>query len=275
MPPPGIDETLKRKKGSLHQPLPRGDVNRAGQTARVDIQQMISDGAPLVPREYNQPPSAILLAGETELISRLQNARKEALGIFKTQLARMMIDQFIKVGEGEVSIGGEGKKTSYTPSKLGNPDTYKISYHLSVKSKRQELANLTEFAAAYDKLPLKWNLTNILMADDPDGIIDDLDLQNAKSINPGITLLEMAVKYARKAKDTEDEAEADLLKEQSKILTHEYVMVMRQRIAVPTAPGGEVEQPKGDTQALNAIAGDALKGDVRVRERQTQEVSTQ
>ncbi len=268
-PVPELDSTLNVKKGERHVPVPRGDINRAGQTARVDLQDMLNNGAPLVPREYNTPPSAVLLAGETELITRLQNVRKEALGIFKSQLARMMINQFIKAGEGEVSIGKMGRKTTYTPRQLGKPDEYNISYHLSVKSKRQELANLTEFAAVYDKLPLKWNLTNILMADDPDGIIADLELQNAKRINPGITLLEMAVQYARKAENTEDEAEADLLKEQSKILTHEYVLAMRQRTQAPP----QVEQPKGDGQALNALAADALKGDARVRERQPKEIT--
>ncbi len=266
-PVPPIDSTLAVKKGERHIPVPRGDINRAGQTARVDIQDMISTGAPLVPREYNQPPSAILLAGETELISRLQNARKEALGTFKSQLGRMMIDQFLKV-EGEFSIGKKGKKTNHSASKLGDPDKYTISYHLSVKSKRQELANLAEFAAAYDKLPLEWNLTNILMADDPQGIIDDLALEQAKRINPAITLLEMAIKYAREAADTEDELDADLLKEQSKILTHEYVMAMRQRIAPAPVATPQIEQPKGDRQLLSSLVGGGGAEGAVPRERQ-------
>jgi len=276
VPPPGLDETLKRKKGELHRPVPRGDINRAGQTARVDIQNMISSGTPLVPKEYNTPPSAVLLAGETELISRLQNARKDALGIFKSQLARMMVEQFTKIGQGEFSIGKKGRKVSYAPTKLGDPDNYTISYHLSVKSKRQELANLAEFAAAYDRLPLKWNLTNILMADDPDGIIDDLDLQKAKSINPAISLLEMAIKYARRAQDMEDEVEGDLMKEQSRILTHEYVMEMRKRTQPPTTPTPKAEQPKGDSQLLSQLGGaeGALRGEGgrRIQSLQPQEI---
>ncbi|KKL97115.1 hypothetical protein LCGC14_1837680 [marine sediment metagenome] len=54
-PVPKIDETLKVKKGERHAPVPRGDINRAGQTARVDIQDMIAAGAPLSPRQYNTP----------------------------------------------------------------------------------------------------------------------------------------------------------------------------------------------------------------------------
>lgn len=267
-PPPGIDETSKRKVGERHVPVPRGDINRAGQTARADIQSMIDRGAPIAPPQYNTPPSAVLLAGETELISKLQNSRKEALGTFRSQLARMMIDQFIKIGEKEVLIGGKGKRVKYSASSLGDSDDYSITYHLSVKSKRQELANLAEFAAVYDKLPLKWNLTNILMADDPDGIINELELQKAKSINPAISLLEMAVKYAREAKDTEDEGEADLMKEQLRILTHEYVVAMRQR--TQSAP---IPEPKGDGQLLAQIGGAAgAMGGEAVQQKQPQEV---
>uniref|UniRef100_A0A6H1ZIK2 Portal protein n=1 Tax=viral metagenome TaxID=1070528 RepID=A0A6H1ZIK2_9ZZZZ len=260
MPPPKIDETIKVNKGERHEPVPRGDINRAGQTARVDIQNMISAGAPLSPKDYNTPPSAVLLAGETELIHRLQNSRKDALGIFKSQLARMMIGQFIQTGEGETSIGRRGKKGKYSTVKLGDPDDYTISYHLSVKSKRQELANLAEFAAVYDKLPLEWNLTNILMADDPAGIIKDLELQKAKSINPAISLLEMAVQYAREASNMEDQIDADLKREQSRILTHEYVMAMRQRAQTP-----RIEEPKGNMQLLTSMGAGAMRGEVQAR----------
>lgn len=264
IPPPKIDETVKVKKGERHQPVPRGDINRAGQTARADIQQMISSGGPMSPREYNTPPSAVLLAGETELISRLQNSRKEALGIFRNQLARMIIKQFIALGDAnEVRVGKQGMMGRYSVARMGNPDDYTITYHLSVKSKRQELANLAEFAAVYGKLPLKWNLSNILMADDPDGIINDLELERAKSINPALSLLEMAIKYARAAEETEDENEARLKRQQSKILTHEYVMAMRSRIAPATPPAApkQIEAPKGNTQLLTSLVGGAMRGE--------------
>jgi len=257
-PPPALAQSIDVKKGERHLPVPRGDINRAGQTARVDIQAMINNGAPLAPREYNTPPSAILLAGETELIGKLQNASKDALGIFRSHLSRMIIEQFILVdkGKAEILIGKHGKRRKYSASKLGNPDDYTITYHLSVKSKRQELANLAEFTAAYGRLPLRWNLTNILMADDPDGIIKELDFEKAEQINPALSLLKMAIQYAREAVDIEDEVDAWLKRGQSKILTHEYVMAMRQR----TQPQ-ETEQPKGNTQLLSSLAMKGMGGE--------------
>ena len=152
-----------------------------------------------------------------------------------------------------VKIGKRGKKSSYSLGKLGDPDNYTISYHLSVKSKRQEMANLAEFAGVYDKLPLTWSLPNILMADDPSGIINDLEIQRAKNINPALSLLEMAMRYAREGSEAEDETDAELKKQQSKILTHEYVMMMKQRLT-PQPPPAPVEEPKGNTQMLSAMA---------------------
>jgi len=272
-PVPNIDESLDVPEGERHLPVPRGDINRAGQTARQDLQQMIGDGAPLSPRQYNTPPSAILLAGEAEMISRLQNTRKEALGTLRSQLARMMIKQLrdLSKGKTELKVGKTGQRSKYSAAKMGDPDEYSISYHLSVKSKRQELANLVEFVSAYDKLPLQWNLTNVLMVDDPEGIMNDLELQKAKQINPAIGLLEMALKYARAANDTEDDIEAEAQRLQSKILTHEYVMAMRQRLQPAQPPAPQIEEPKGNTNLLASMGAGAMNAEAGQGQQQRRE----
>ena len=274
IPAPKIDETLAVKTGERHFPLPVGDINRAGMTARADIQEELRTGNPLSPREYTTPPSGVLLAGEQELISRLQNVRKEALGIFRSQLAKEMISQFISAGKGEFSIGKEGRRMKYTPAQLGDPHNYTISYHLSVKSKRQELANLAEFAAVYDKLPLKWNLTNILMADDPDGIINALELQKAKQADPAIGLSEMGIKYAEEAEEMEDSADKDLKNFQSMLLIDQAVRLIKARMMPTPSPEVskevrefKVEQPKASSQLLTQLGGaaGALRGEGGVR----------
>jgi len=273
MPVPKIDESQDVVEGGRHQPVPRGDINRAGQTARADIQEMLSNGAPLSPRQYNTPPSAILLAGESEMVQRLQNARKDALGTLRTGLARMMIDQTIKISESGLEVGKQGKRTKYSIENLGNPKEYTISYHLSVKSKRQELANLAEFTAAYGKVPLKWNLTNILMVDDPDGIVEDMEIEQAEA-DPAIKLYKMARSYAIKAKDMDDNEEANAFRIMSKILTERGVSIIKQRMQpVPQAPGVMPEQPKGNSQLLTQLGGasGALRGEGT---RQPEEVIT-
>lgn len=267
-PVPKTDTSQDVLEGERHEPIKIGDVNRAEMTASTKIGAMIEAGAPVSPKMYNTPPSAILLAGETELISRLQNVRKEALGIFRSQLARMIIKQYINLEETETKIGRTGKVSKYSASKLGNLEDYTISYHLSIKSKRQELANLAEFTAAYDKLPLEWNLTNILMVDDVGGVMDALKLQNAKRANPALELPEIGLGFLTKADETEDEYESDLLREQAKMVAHEYVMLMRSRmqpqlpLASPGSPAVPPKGQRGSSQLLNQMGGaaGALKG---------------
>ena len=259
---PKLDQTIAVREGERHEPVKRGDVNVAGQTARADMAEMLGNGGPLAPRDYNTPPSAVLLAGETELIQRLQNVRKEALGTFRSQLARLMIDQTIKAEKdadkkGEFKVGKRGRRTTYTVADLLDPDTYDITYHLSVKSKRQEMANLAEYAAVNGILPRTWTLPHILMADDPAKIINDLEIEQARQADPAIGLSEMGVAYAEEAEDMDDSVEKDLKNFQSKLLISQAVRIIKQRTQVG-APGGQPPQlpnPQGNTNLLASLTG--------------------
>jgi len=259
---PRIDESRDVLRGETHIPVPRGDMSRAGISARADILKMIGEGGTITPRSYNTPPSAVELFGEAELISQFQNCRKEAIGALRSELSMMMIDQFIKVSKGKsgVEIGSRGKKNIYSAGQLGDPEKYYVTYHLMVKSKRQELANLTEFAAVYNLLPLEYNLKNILMAEDPDGIIRQLELEKAKKMNPALALAEMGLRYLEEAENTEDEIMADLKREQAQIIAHEYVMLMRAKLQPPPAQPiptevGKIKEEKANIQPLVPLLG--------------------
>ena len=247
--PPKTAQTKKVKKGLEWELLPRGDLNRASQFARQDIMRMIDEGAPTAPRMYTQPPSGAELIAEMEALARLQGSRLVALKVLREQLARMMIEQYIKVSKdgSELSIGKRGRKRGYSAAQLKDPDTYSISCQLMTKSKRQELANLAMFDAAYNRLPLRYNLTNILMAEDPDGIMRELDIEQAKKADPAINLFEMARRYAQEANETEDDKEADALKIQSQMLTERGVAIIRERKMPQQLPEQarvpQVEQP--------------------------------
>lgn len=249
------------KKGERAQPVPTGDMNRANLTARQDLFRMFDEGAPIAPRMYTTPPSGAELLAEMEALSRLQNSRVVALRVFREQLARLMIDQCITIDRdgGELSIGKRGRRQIFSVAKLKDPNTYSISCQLMTNNKRQELANLAMFAAAYDRLPLKYNLTNILMVEDPDGVIGELEMEQAKKADPSIGLFEMARRYAQKAAEVEDEKESDALKIQSKMLTERAVAIIKERRqpAQPQLPERarvpEVQRPTGGTEGLPAL----------------------
>jgi len=259
---PKTGEVIKVKKGEQHIPVPTGDLNRANLTAKQDIQRMIDEGAPVAPRLYTTPPSGAELLAEMEALARLQNSRILALRVFRQQLSRMIIDQYIAISknhDGELFIGKRGSKRTYSAVKLKDPDSYTITCQMMTKSKKQELANLAMFSAAYNRLPLRYNLANILMVEDPDGVMRDLEIEQAKKADPAIALFEMARRYAQEAKDTEDELEADALKIQSKMLTERAVAIIKQRRQPAPLPEKarvpEVEEPKGGGQLLPLLAG--------------------
>ena len=257
--PPKSDQTLKVKKGERHVPVPTGDLNRANLTARQDIYKMMDEGAPIAPRLYTQPPSGAELLAELEALQRLQNSRIVALRVFREQLSRLMIEQFIILTQ-NVDIGRLGRKKSYSVIQLKDPNKYSISCQLVTKSKKQELANLAMFMSAYGRLPLKYNLENILMADDPDGIISELEIEEARKADPAIALFEMALRYAEEAEEIEDEKDADVRRIQSKMLTERGVAIIKQRkqpVQLPEkAQVPQVEEPKGGTQELLPLIGE-------------------
>ena len=257
-PAPVTGQTMEVKKGERHIPVPTGDLNRANLTARQDILRMIDEGAPVSPRLYTQPPSGAELLAEMEALARLQKSRIVALKVFRQQLARLMIDQYIKIAQGndEKFIGKKGKRHVYSVAQLKDPDTYSITCQEMSKNKRQELANLSMFIAAYNRLPLKYNLTNILMVEDPEGVMRELEMELAKRTDTVIALFEMARRYAQEASELEDEKEADARKLVSKMLTERAVAIIQQRrqpvqpVLPEKARVPEMEQPTGGTQGF-------------------------
>lgn len=258
-PIPQSGEVVNVKKGEQAQPVPTGDFNRATLSAKQDIQRMLSEGAPIAPRSYTSPPSGSELVAEMEALARHQNCRIIGLQLLKQQLARLMIDQSIVLAKKYkgLTIGSRGKRKSFSANVLRDPGSYSISYRGMTKNKRYEIANLAMFAAAYDRLPLRYNLEHILQADDPEGIIADLEMEKAKQADPALALFEMALSYAYKAQDIDDEVEADALKLKSMMLVERAEAIVNQRKQPAQLPQSaqvpEAERPTGGTQALTSL----------------------
>lgn len=254
-------EVQNVKKGERAMPVPTGDYNRATLSAKSDIQNMLAQGAPIAPRQYNTAPSGSELALEWEILSQFHYSPVLGLQLFKQRLARLMIEQVTILSKKypALEIGRRGRRKTFSAGVLRDPETYSITYRGMTKNKRQELANLAMFAAAYDRLPLRYNLENILMVEDPEGIIVEMEIENAKKADPSIALFEMALKMAEKAQDIDDEIESDALKLKALMLLERaeaIVMQRRQPAQLPEkAQGPLIEQPKGGGNLLPAMIG--------------------
>ncbi len=268
--PPQSGETKKVKKGEEWEPLQRGDLNKASIIARQDIQRMIDIGGPILPRAYTQPPSAVEVQTEVELLAKWHYPRKVALQVHREQLIRMMIDQFIIISEGnkgtELLIGRQGRQSQYSVKELGDPEKYFVSCVLKTGSKREEIANWALANSAWGKAPRRRIFGEILKVDDPDGWEREISLEEAKIADPAIGLFEMAIRYAEEAEELEDEHDKDVKKIQSKMLTERGVFLINQRkqpmAQLPekaTVP--QVQQPgKVDNKELLPLMGNELSG---------------
>lgn len=233
--PPKTGETLKVKKGEKHELLPRGDLTNAFRAGRSDIQRDLQMGGvnDIDLGTVSQTVSAVWITEQSEIRNKLIKPRLKALAAFRQQSGRMLIDQYKKMSEKakgtpETLIGITGRKRKYSADQLGDPGTYTITNQLMSKSKKQEIVNLAMFQAARDELPLKVRLTDILMADDPDGIMRELDLERARKADPAIGLFEMAIRYAEEAENLQD-ADADVRKIESMMLTERGCLIIKQR----------------------------------------------
>jgi len=267
IPVPARGQDQRIPEGELHALVPRPDLNRAGEASRAELSNLIDYANPISPRTYNTPPSAIEVTTEVELLDELQNPRIVALQMFKGQLARLIIKQcrMLEVS-GQVYIGRTGSKKSASIADLKDPDKYTVNYQLMKQNKRLAIVNEARALSLWGKAPMKYILRDILSVEDPDGWEREMELERAKAANPAIGLADMAVKFAEEAENTEDEADKELLNHKSKMLVHDYVLLMRARMN-PAPVGGEETQnlreatkQTGNSNALISLMGQAGAG---------------
>lgn len=263
---PLTGDVVPIKEGEEFKEVPRGDMNRAGFAGRADILRQMEEGGPMQPRAYTQPPSAVEVATEVELLNQLINSRVIALEMGLSQLYYLMTDMAATIRKsysGELSIGGRGNRKSFSFSKLKDTNTYSIAVKLMGKNTRLEIVNWARAESMWGRAPRKYIFEDVLMVEDPDGWERAMDLEKAKEVNPAIGLLDMAIRYAEEAEDIEDEIESDLKKQQSKILTHDYIIAMRQRMNPVPEEGVTPQAPKpdkGNANALISLTGQAAGG---------------
>jgi len=276
--PPKTGETLKVKTGERHQLLPRGDLTNAFRAGRSDVQRDLQMGGvnDIDLGNVSQTVSAVWITEQSEIRNKLIKSRLKGLAAFRQQSGRMLIDQYKKIsekatGKSETLIGVTGRKRKYSADQLGDPGTYTITNQLMSKSKKQEIVNLAMFQAARGELPLKVRLTDILMADDPDGIMRELDIERARKADPAIALFEMAIRYAEEAESLEG-SDADTRKIQSMMLTESGCSIIRQRKQMPQPLPEEAEETKGPgMEKLMPLLGPSGPGPRVGGRRQTEE----
>lgn len=235
-PVPKSGESLDVKKGERHIPVPRGDWSRASLTAREDILNLIDLGGISDMQQGQIGPNTpgVVLARLSELKHKKEKVRFDAVALMKSNLMRLNIRQILSLDEsGDILVGKTGRRNKFNAKMLGDPDKYTISFKPLISSKEMEMVNISVAQASRGIVPEKIIIRDILQAEDPDEWDRMLELDKAKAANPAIGLLEMSVRYAEEAEELEDEGDKAIKVLQSKILLHDYVMMMRARLQPP------------------------------------------
>lgn len=260
-PPPKNGQTVQSKINEGYELVPKPDLNQAFLTAKAELEKVASDGSytSVDLGNVNQQVSSLWITAQSSIRKKFSGQRLKALANFKGQKARMALRQYARFsGQTEgFKIGSYGKKRIFSPAKVGDPETYSCKYELRSHDPLLEIANLNQFLTGYGKLPLRYNLTNVLKASDPEGIIREIEIEQARAQNPSISLMERAISLVEEAEGEADEVRANALLLQSRMLTRDCVaMLSNPQPAAPAAPGAQ-GAPKG-TDNMGAALGRTL-----------------
>jgi hypothetical protein len=213
------------------------------------------------------PNTALLVTTNNSLTMEKLQPYIDAMITLQVKSMRMILAQYGKLTKNSSKITTElgitGRKHKFQPSQVGDPATYQIDYKAMYRSKEMDIANRAEFIALYGKLPIKTLLTDVLEAEDPDGIMKELDMQRRKEADPLLWMKEDAIKFAEEA-DSLTGDEAILKGDDAKDLMEQYILGRRQRRMaaqqalnpLPQATQNPVpEQSKGNSQAMMTLGG--------------------
>jgi len=267
---PKRGESRDLPAGELFELMPRPDINRASLTSRDELNRLVVEAAPIAPASYTQPPSAVEVATEIELLNQYQNPRVIALQSCKRMMARTQIDQFILANEmakeagSKVVVGRRGSRRQYSITELKDPDKYFITYKLLPKNKRMDIINEGRALALWGRAPTRYILRDVLSVEDVDGWLRELALKEAHDADPAIALMDMGLKYVQEAMNIEDEVEANIKKLQSMLLLDRAVTMIKQRMTPQNLPQ-EAQMPVpeaeiGNSQGLISMMGRAASG---------------
>jgi len=269
------DEVVPVEKGEEPIRMERGDVSQAYLKAAMEIDRDIARGGVTDTESGNNTGgnTALWVTTQNAILAEKLSPYQDALATFKQKAMRMIIDQYIKLGDikksKEVDMGITGMTHRYSADELGDPSTYRITYIPKLNSKEVNIANTVIGLSQRGWLPDRWILENTMEAEDPDGILRDMRIQRAEEIDPATGMFETARSFARAAKDMEGE-EADFANMESMYWTEMGVLrrradkariqaTMQPQTSATTTPlpGGQREEvkPKGMTSLAGGGGG--------------------
>ena len=215
LPPYGKRFVLPVEKGGGFKPMPINDIRDSTRLLYSMLEGRIQRGS-LPAVDYGNltfPLSAVAISRLTEGRDQIFLPRIQALAMFKQQLGKMAIRQYVD-GKMKVELGQGGYTQQYPYQQLKGD--YTVKYRFFTTSAEQKIADLAVARSAQGFLSDDTIRRDILKLPNP----------NAERVNPAIALY----RHACSLIEEEEYIEARLVAEQL------MAMLKQRKMAGPTAP---------------------------------------
>lgn len=224
-------------------PIDFGDAQRSATIALGMFDEAMREGS-LSSADLGtigSPPASgirAIIAGENK--DQIVFPRLNAKAGMNEQLAEMFTAQVIQIG-GSVELGDKGHKRTFDTGKLNGE--YSTTFKYKVKSAVLDAGLYSLAASAGNLIPNKAKRTEILQREDPEGDEEQLRIEEAERLSPGVKrrrTIEALIKHDRpeEAEIMSDEAGIEL----EKLLAGE----------IPQLPTEKPQEPK---QVLSLFGG--------------------
>lgn len=238
---PKSGQTMKVKKGERHIPVPRGDIKQSTLAADQKISAAVQMGS-INNNELGNVDldrTAAWIGKQLDIREKIVKPRKNAILTCRNMLAKMSVAQYKTLSKSdiELKVGGTGRKNIYKASDFPDVEEFNVEFRAMMKSKTQEITNITLANAATGILPQKTILRDILLDEDPESTLRQIKIEESRAADPAIDLFDMALRCAEEAEELvkTDSDKADAKKIESMMLTERCVFLLKQR-STPQQP---------------------------------------
>jgi hypothetical protein len=260
--PDGVGKVTEVMKDHKYELLETKDINAAHRMANNTISNGLQRGGVnnIDLGNVGMQVSAVWITEQAEIRSKILEPRLKCLANFRSRLAWMKINQYIR-GQYAADMGKSGAKTSYNAAELGDPKSYSIGYTLKSKSKKMEIANLAMAQGARGVIPERNIITDIMEVDDPDGMIEQLAYEKAESSDPILFLFRLAYSIAVKAQDAVGLDQDRLNLESMRLTAKGIALAKSEQVQAQQGllqPGGDQPTGKANSNTLIPMLGQPL-----------------
>lgn len=238
------DIVMPVEKGGGFSLIPVNDIKRATQLYYSVLETCLQRGE-LTPLDYGTltfPLSSVailnLLAARNDIFAPILSM----IASYCQSLSWMVIRQCVSLGR-EIKLGKPGGYNTYSPSDFEGE--YSIEYQFTLLSKEQTAADAALSKSLRGMVSDKYILTEILKVPNPEGMLFELQAQQAENTDEVLFLFNRGLSFLRQADDLEGiEKEIKQLEAKTLMQRIKTILIQRKNLGQLSPIEGKREEPE-------------------------------